>query len=85
MQLLVDATGRKPIPIGREEATFTYVDLSCSLISPLGSFFVLLHASVRSTNTDNRAKQTGTEESGKFHFIPYLQDIDRDTGRDYAQ
>lgn len=35
--------------------------------------------------TDDRAKQTGTEESGKFHFIPYLQDIDRDTGRDYAQ
>jgi hypothetical protein len=35
-------------------------------------------------STDNRAKQTGTEESGKFHFIPYLQDIDRDTGRDYA-
>jgi hypothetical protein len=35
-------------------------------------------------STDDRAKQTGTEESGKFHFIPYLQDIDRDTGRDYA-
>jgi hypothetical protein len=40
-------------------------------------------ASIR-LSTDNRAKQTGTEESGKFHFIPYLQDIDRDTGRDYA-
>jgi len=25
MQLLVDATGRKPIPIGKEEATFTSV------------------------------------------------------------
>ena len=39
----------------------------------------------RRGDTDDRAKQTGTEESGKFHFIPYLQDIDRDTGRDYAQ
>lgn len=30
------------------------------------------------------AAQTGTEESGKFHFQPYLQDIDKETGRDYA-
>ncbi|OWZ44052.1 class II aldolase/adducin family protein [Cryptococcus neoformans Tu259-1] len=53
MQLLVDATGQKPIPIGVEEAKFT-------------------------------AAQTGTEESGKFHFQPYLQDIDKETGRDYV-
>ncbi|WWD02340.1 hypothetical protein V865_000379 [Kwoniella europaea PYCC6329] len=52
MQLLADASGRKPVLIGEAEAQFT-------------------------------VQQTGTEESGRFHFQPYLQDIDRDTGRDY--
>ncbi|WVW85895.1 hypothetical protein I302_107933 [Kwoniella bestiolae CBS 10118] len=53
MQLLVDASGRKSVPIGEAEARFT-------------------------------VEQTGTEESGRFHFQPYLQDIDRDTGKDYV-
>ncbi|WVF69416.1 hypothetical protein IAT40_004193 [Kwoniella sp. CBS 6097] len=52
MQLLVDASRHKAVPIGEAEARFT-------------------------------SEQTGTEESGRFHFQPYLQDIDRETGRDY--
>ncbi|WVQ79358.1 hypothetical protein IAT38_001455 [Cryptococcus sp. DSM 104549] len=52
MQLLVDASGFKPIPIGEAEARFT-------------------------------SQQTGTEESGRFHWLPYKQDIDRETKKDY--